>query len=812
MLTIIGAHLRRWRRRLSRSEWAAHRLSLSRDASGAHAPGLLLIQIDGLSRRQLEHALTTHRLPFLRRLLGREGCRLHTFYSGQPATTPAVQAELYYGQRTAVPAFSFLDPRADAIGYMLDPAWAKRFEADLAKTNEGLLKNGSSWSNIYTGGATQAESHICGASLGLGDLWRTGKITNLFLFAFLHFSSFLRLLALLPLEIVLSLAGAIRGIRRGQPAFRELSFIIARVFVCVGLREIITAGAKIDLARGLPVIHVNFLGYDEQSHRRGPSSLFAHWTLLGIDRAIRDLHRAARRSDGRDYEVWIFSDHGQVRTYPFSQHHPGGLEGLLRLHWPGLSAAERQPATATPRAQYHSTHAPLLRLPGHARRAARALDRSRLTPFEQTEFAVACLGPVGHLYFKRPLAPAAEATLVAALLAGGVPGILRRHPDGTVTWETATHVAFLPADTSLLRGPAELLPTIAEDLVALSRQTYAGNLICLGWHPDGRSFSFTEENGSHCGPSPDEVQGFLLVPPASDHFLPGPIVRPSALRAAALEFLGRTPRPAPRAAPRRCASPTNALLRVVTYNVHYCRGLDGRFAPERIARILRDLEPDLIALQELDCGRPRSRGDDQLAELARQLGLHALFCPSIINGEERYGHGLLSTQPLRLVCQARLPTGGGPVIEPRDALHATVALGGREVSVITTHLGLTRSERTAQIDRLLAPDFLGGLAPDRPALFLGDLNLAPGGPLYRRLTASWSPRADAAPALRDVQAHAPGHIALKTFPSFLPLRTLDHIFVTPHFKIHRVQAPANLLTRRASDHLPLVADLEWVDV
>ena len=152
------------------------------------------------------------------------------------------------------------------------------------------------------------------------------------------------------------------------------------------------------------------------------------------------------------------------------------------------------------------------------------------------------------------------------------------------------------------------------------------------------------------------------------------------------------------------------------------------------------------------------------------------------------------------------------MIEPRDALHATVALGGREVSVITTHLGLTRSERTAQIDRLLAPDFLGGLAPDRPALFLGDLNLAPGGPLYRRLTASWSPRADAAPALRDVQAHAPGHIALKTFPSFLPLRTLDHIFVTPHFKIHRVQAPANLLTRRASDHLPLVADLEWVDV
>src|SRR5690606_41026026 len=60
--------------------------------------------------------------------------------------------------------------------------------------------------------------------------------------------------------------------------------------------------------------------------------------------------------------------------------------------------------------------------------------------------------------------------------------------------------------------------------------------------------------------------------------------------------------------------------------------------------------------------------------------------------------------------------------------------------------------------------------------------------------------------LRDVQAHAPDHIAVKTFPSFMPIRQLDHIFVSPHFAIHAVHSPANLLTRRASDHLPLVAD------
>lgn len=803
MLTNIGASLRRWRRRFSRAEWETRSLRLSRSSAPSHSPGLLLIQIDGLAREQFERAVAGGRLPFLRKLLRRQGHRLHTFYSGMPATTPAVQAELYYGVRAAVPAFSFLDPRADGIGVMMHPDWAKRIEAGLAEKNEGLLKDGSSWSNIYTGGATQAESHFCGASIGLGDMWRTGKIRNIFLFSFLHFPSVLRLVALLPLELALSLWSAIRGVWRGQHAAREFLFILARVFICVGLRELVTLGAKIDLARGLPIIHVNFLGYDEQSHRRGPGSRFAHWTLLGIDRAIRHLHRAARRSDGRDYEVWVFSDHGQIRARPFSRIQNGGLEGLLRRHWPGLDAAARS-ARGDARDQGRLSHAAPLPLPGRARRLRRQIDRSRLTTFEQTEFAVACMGPVGHLYFKKPLAEAEETELVQKLLADGVPGILRRiDATDTVVWSTREGDFPLPGDTSLLRGPVELLPALAEDLAALARQPWAGDLVCLGWHPDLPAVSFAEENGAHCGPSPHETQGFLLLPPASAYLLPREIVRPWELREAALRHLGRAPRPAH----RRLARPRPAHLRVVTYNVHYCKGLDGRFAPDRIARVLRDLDPDIVALQELDCGRPRSRGDDQLAYLAQELGLHHLFAPSIVNGEERYGHGLLSVHPIRLVRQARLPTGGVPVIEPRDGLHASVDVGGREISVVTTHLGLAYAERAAQIDRLLRDDFLGGVPTDRPALFLGDLNLAPGGKLYRRLVAKWG-QVNGHAVFRDVQAHAPNHVAIKTFPSFLPVRQLDHIFVTPHFRIHEVRSPANLLTRRASDHLPLVAELE----
>lgn len=803
MLTKIGATLRRWRRHLSRAEWETKRLGLPRNQTGSHSPGLLLIQIDGLARVQFERALATGRMPFLNRLLKREGARLHTFYSGQPATTPAVQAELYYGVRTAVPAFSFLDPRADGIGVMTHPDWANRIEADLAEKGEGLLTGGSSWSNIYTGGATQQESHFCGASLDPADMWRTGKITNIFLFAFLHFPSFLRLVALLPVELIISLVDAFRGILRGQGILREFFFVVARVFICVGLRELVTLGAKIDLARGLPIIHVNFLGYDEQSHRRGPGSRFAHWTLRGIDRAIMHLHRAARRSEGRDYEVWIFSDHGQVHTRPFSRVVPGGLEGALRRRWPGLPDVDRTP-TLRGRDQQRISSAlfPTFTQQGRRRRTKRLLDRSRLTPFEQKEFVVACMGPVGHVYYKRPLTDVAERVLIQELLADGVPGILRKEGD-QVVWHTRDREAILPDDTSRLGNPEALRPTIARDLVDLVNHPYAGNLVCLGWSAEGISYSFADENGAHCGPSERETQGLLVLPPASAHLLRQEIVRPSELRTAARTHLGH----APRSVHRRNAVRKTTHLRVVTYNVHYCKGLDGRFAPERIARVLRDLDPDIVALQELDCGRPRSRGEDQLAFIAGELGLQHAFCPSIdINGE-RYGHGMMTCEGINVVQRARLPDGGVSVIEPRDALHVSTTIDGRRISLIGTHLGLAYRERAAQIDRLLEPDLLGNLTGESPVIFLGDLNLAPGGKLYRRLVASWSD-ANGHSVFRDVQAHAPNHVAAKTFPSFLPLRQLDHIFVTSHFTIKNVQSPANLLTRRASDHLPLAVDLE----
>jgi hypothetical protein len=142
--------LRRW---LSRSEWAVRLLRLPVSRGTATAPGLVLIQIDGLSYRQLENAFRGGRMPFLARLHGKEGHRLHRLYSGMPSSTPAVQGELFYGIKGVVPAFSFQDRQTGEIRRMFDPDSAAMVERALLEQGDPLLKGGSSYSNIFTGGA-----------------------------------------------------------------------------------------------------------------------------------------------------------------------------------------------------------------------------------------------------------------------------------------------------------------------------------------------------------------------------------------------------------------------------------------------------------------------------------------------------------------------------------------------------------------------------------------------------------------------------------------------------------------------------------
>jgi endonuclease/exonuclease/phosphatase family metal-dependent hydrolase len=237
--------------------------------------------------------------------------------------------------------------------------------------------------------------------------------------------------------------------------------------------------------------------------------------------------------------------------------------------------------------------------------------------------------------------------------------------------------------------------------------------------------------------------------------------------------------------------------RILTYNVHRCMGVDGRLSPARIAEVIAACNPDIVALQELDVGRVRTGGVDQAHAIAEELGMQMHFHPAFRVMEEAYGDAILTARPSRLVKAGPLPGWGrGAFVEPRGALWASVAVGGAEVQVINTHLGLRGPERLLQIEALLGPDWFCHPACRDPVILAGDFNAIPRSRVYRRLSSH----------LRDAQTapHAPR--PRPTYPGRAPLLRVDHVFVSRSIEVLRAETVRTPLARVASDHLPLLIE------
>ncbi|MFT3925331.1 MAG: endonuclease/exonuclease/phosphatase family protein [Myxococcales bacterium] len=225
---------------------------------------------------------------------------------------------------------------------------------------------------------------------------------------------------------------------------------------------------------------------------------------------------------------------------------------------------------------------------------------------------------------------------------------------------------------------------------------------------------------------------------------------------------------------------------LASYNVHGCVGTDGRHDVPRIARVLKALRAEVIALQEVifhptDAGQPEPV--DILAELS---GFHAICAPIARVGNDHFGNALLTTLPVLRVETLDLHVGS---YEPRTALDVDLDVRGKRLRVIATHLGLRPAERRYQVKRLLAH-----VAHDEDAttVLLGDFNewFLMGRPLR------W---------LHERFGRSASHA---TYPSFLPLLALDRVWVHPKPMLAHVHCHTEGEARVASDHLPLVATLK----
>jgi endonuclease/exonuclease/phosphatase family metal-dependent hydrolase len=243
-------------------------------------------------------------------------------------------------------------------------------------------------------------------------------------------------------------------------------------------------------------------------------------------------------------------------------------------------------------------------------------------------------------------------------------------------------------------------------------------------------------------------------------------------------------------------------FRIVTYNIHRAIGVDRRFRPQRIVEILTHHGPDLILLQEVDEGVPRSRELHLARELADALGFeHFAMGHNVSLRKGKYGNATLSRHPIVRERNIDLTVGHR---KRRGCQHTTIEVSGerrqRRLEVFNAHLGLSARERDQQARLLLRSPEFKNLSRQTPCLLGGDLN-------------DWRAKVDPFVkeklGFRSATSRRRGiSRSIPTYPSFAPQGGLDRLYYRGPLRLVTARACRLSLSKVASDHLPIVADFE----
>lgn len=237
----------------------------------------------------------------------------------------------------------------------------------------------------------------------------------------------------------------------------------------------------------------------------------------------------------------------------------------------------------------------------------------------------------------------------------------------------------------------------------------------------------------------------------------------------------------------RSSSADVRRVSIGSYNIHKCVGLDRRRSPSRIAQVLKELDCDIYALQEVDNEEGEEEDSMQLEYLSRALEMAAVPGLRIVRHSGQYGNALLTRLPIASVHRHDLSYWR---FEPRGALDVQLDLGDHKLRVIATHLGLSRVERRSQWRYLLKA--VAAAPAEMPTVVLGDMNE------WFRFSAT----------LRDAHRILGEPLAPVAFPSFAPFLALTRIWVRPVGAMASIEVHRTPLSRRASDHLPVKAVID----
>jgi len=245
-------------------------------------------------------------------------------------------------------------------------------------------------------------------------------------------------------------------------------------------------------------------------------------------------------------------------------------------------------------------------------------------------------------------------------------------------------------------------------------------------------------------------------------------------------------------------------LKLITYNIHRAIGLDRRFRLDRIVEIIRDHDVDIVLLQEVDEGVPRTRKMNLAKALAEQLEYPYLALGHNVSLRKgRYGNATLSRYPIERERNIDLTVAER---KRRGCQHTTILLGdaresARRLEVFNLHLGLSARERQRQAGILARSREIVTLGPGTPCLLGGDFND------WRSLLRAFFVEGMGFQCATDRETDA-GPRPIRTYPSFSPRGALDRIYYRGGLRLISVSRCRHQTARIASDHLPVLAAFE----
>ena len=539
------------------------------------APGLIILELDGLSRPALDRALARGDMPTLARWLARGTHRVVSWDCGVPSQTSSSQAGILWGVSDDIPAFRWYEKAQRQLIVSSRTGDAALIEARLGHGTP-LLVGGASHCNMFTGGAVRSVLTVSTVRLfGPGLAGRARELYGYFVNPYV----FARGVAIGSWEAAreVVMAAALRLLGRPVAAKRSGSFPVTRALATVLLRDIVVQLLLEDMDAGMPIAYATFPGYDAVAHCTGVDSSDARRVLRDLDRRVARLVRAATRAE-RPYEVVVLSDHGQSAGASFRVRHGIALEELIRR-----AAGRRSSASGAPAEE------PLVRVSvgsdevaGHVGALVEALwphraeaSRRLLAHRVDADLAVPGGAPTpaddGHVEPARAAESPAPGEADIVVCASGnlalvyfpdLPGqasletILGRHPALLDTLTRHPGVGFVIA-RSAHGGPtafgamgaheltsgrvvghdplAPFGPRAVEHLRRLAAFPNGGDLIVnSGVDADGSVAPFEEHVGSHGGLGGEQTEAFLLAPATlltETTETPQPLVGPASVNA-----------------------------------------------------------------------------------------------------------------------------------------------------------------------------------------------------------------------------------------------------------------------------------------